>query len=414
MIIHIDCNTFFASCEVAFKPELHGKPVAVANINEAGGGVILALTAEAKQLGLKRGMPVFQAKKIIQDNGVVLLPVNHDKYRKTSNRIMQLVVEQDIIQNFVQYSVDEFFGEIPVDNEDEVRHYVKKVKDLILKETDIPVSCGCSQTYTLAKVATWYSKHYNGYKGICVLSEANREKALARLSISDVWGIGRQSTKFLTQNGIATALDFTRMSEAYVRRTMKIVGLRTWQELQGIRAIEFENDARQKSLSHSQTFAYMTDDRGKLRELVARFVSKLASKLREQDSMCQSVTVYLRTNRHRPDLKQRAAIDTRKMTAPTQDTRVIMDVALQLLDGVYLPGFMYKKLGITLTDIVPAGAVQLDLFSGGDVRKSQKLMQALDDINRRFGAETVHSALSPSTNHEESDDDEDIDDDDKS
>ena len=414
MIIHIDCNTFFASCEVAFKPELHGKPVAVANINEAGGGVILALTAEAKQLGLKRGMPVFQAKKIIQDNGVVLLPVNHDKYRKTSNRIMQLVVEQDIIQNFVQYSVDEFFGEIPVDNEDEVRHYVKKVKDLILKETDIPVSCGCSQTYTLAKVATWYSKHYDGYKGICVLSEANREKALARLSISDVWGIGRQSTKFLTQNGIATALDFTRMSEAYVRRTMKIVGLRTWQELQGIRAIEFENDARQKSLSHSQTFAYMTDDRSKLRELVARFVSKLASKLREQDSMCQSVTVYLRTNRHRPDLKQRAVIDTRKMTAPTQDTRVIMDVALQLLDGVYLPGFMYKKLGITLTDIVPAGAVQLDLFSGGDVRKSQKLMQALDDINRRFGAETVHSALSPSTNHEESDDDEDIDDDDKS
>ena len=78
MIIHIDCNTFFASCEVAFKPELHGKPVAVANINEAGGGVILALTAEAKQLGLKRGMPVFQAKKLIQDNGVVLLPVNHD------------------------------------------------------------------------------------------------------------------------------------------------------------------------------------------------------------------------------------------------------------------------------------------------------------------------------------------------
>ena len=128
--------------------------------------------------------------------------------------------------------------------------------------------------------------------------------------------------------------------------------------------------------------------------------------------MCQSVTVYLRTNRHRPDLKQRAAIDTRKMATPTQDTRVIMDVALQLLDGVYLPGFMYKKLGITLTDIVPADAVQLDLFSGGDVRKSQKLMQALDDINRRFGAETVHSALTPSLKRDESED-EDVDDDDK-
>lgn len=412
MIIHIDCNTFFASCEVAFRPELKGKPVVVANTNEAGGGVILALTAEAKRLGLKRGMPVFQARKIIVDNGAVMFNADHIKYRNTSNKIMQTVIKQDIIQNFVQYSVDEFFGEIPVDNDDEVRHYVGLVKDLILKETDIPVSCGCSQTYTLAKVATWYSKHYDGYKGICVLSEANREKALARLAIGDVWGIGRQSTKFLMDNGVATALDFTRMSEAYVRRTMKIVGLRTWQELQGIRAIEFENDAKQKSMSHSQTFAYMTDDRGRLRELAARFVSKLATKLREQNSMCQSVTVYLRTNRHRPDLKQRAAIDTRKMATPTQDTRVIMDVALQLLDGVYLPGFMYKKLGITLTDIVPADAVQLDLFSGGDVRKSQKLMQALDDINRRFGAETVHSALTPSPKRDESDD-EDVEDDDK-
>ena len=101
MIIHIDCNTFFASCEVAFHPELHGKPVVVANINEAGGGVILALTAEAKRLGFKRGMPVFQAKKLIEDKGVIMFPVNHDKYRKTSNQIMQIVVEQGIVQNFV-------------------------------------------------------------------------------------------------------------------------------------------------------------------------------------------------------------------------------------------------------------------------------------------------------------------------
>ena len=393
MIIHIDCNTFFASCEVAFKPELHGKPVAVANINEAGGGVILALTAEAKQLGLKRGMPVFQAKKIIQDNGVVLLPVNHDKYRKTSNRIMQLVVEQDIIQNFVQYSVDEFFGEIPVDNEDEVRHYVKKVKDLILKETDIPVSCGCSQTYTLAKVATWFSKHYKGYKGICVLSEANREKALEKLPVGDVWGIGRSFGRFMDDNSIATALDFARMSEPYVQRYLKTAGLRTWRELHGIRAVDIGREAVQKSMSHSQTFAYMTDDKQRLRELMAGFVSKLAYKLREQNSMCKTITVLIRTNRHRLDLAQYKADDSRTLTAPTQDTRIITDAALQLLDTLYKPGFMYKKMGVILTDIVPADAVQLDLFNETDVSKSRKLMKALDDINNRFGAETIHSAL---------------------
>ena len=103
MIIHIDCNTFFASCEVAFHPELYGKPVVVANSNETGGGVILALTPEAKRLGLKRGNPVFQVRKLIHDNGVVMFDANHGKYREISHHIMQTVVGQDIIQNFVQY-----------------------------------------------------------------------------------------------------------------------------------------------------------------------------------------------------------------------------------------------------------------------------------------------------------------------
>lgn len=394
MIIHIDCNTFFASCEVAFHPELHGKPVVVANVNEAGGGVILALTAEAKQLGLKRGMPVFQAKKLIEEKGVISFPVDHEKYRKTSDRIMQIVVEQDIIQNFVQYSIDEFFGEIPVDNEAEVRHYVGLVKDLILEKTDIPVSCGCSQTYTLAKIATWYSKHYGGYKGICVLSEANRSKALAGLSVGDVWGIGRSFGRFMTDNNIVTALDFAQMSEQYVQHYLKIGGLRTWRELHGIRAVDIRCEAVQKSMSQSQTFAYMTDDKQRLRELLADFVSKLAYKLRSQKSMCKTVYVSIRTNRHRPDLPQYAANDSRTLAAPTQDTRTITDTALQLLDQLFRPGFMYKKMGVVLTDIEPSTAMQLNLFNADNDRKSRKLMQALDDINNRFGEQTIHSALS--------------------
>lgn len=398
MIIHIDCNTFFASCEVAFHPELYGKPVVVANNNEAGGGVILALTPEAKRLGLKRGNPVFQVRKIIHDKGVVVFDVDHDKYRETSKRIMQAVVKQDIIQNFVQYSIDEFFGEVPVDDETEVRHYVGMVKDLIKKETDIPVSCGCSQTYTLAKVATWYSKHYSGYKGICVLSESNRQKALERLPVAEVWGIGRSYSRFMADNSISTALDFAQLSDLYVQRYLKTGGLRTWRELHGIRAIEIERGDVQKSLSHSQTFAYMTDDKQRLRELTADFVSRLAYKLRAQNSMCKSVTLFFRTNRHRLDMPQYSANDSRTLSAPTQDTRVITDAALQLLDQLFRPGFMYKKLGVVLADFVPATAQQLDLFNADNDRKSKKLMKALDDINNRFGEQTIHSALSANDN----------------
>lgn len=395
MIIHIDCNSFFASCEVAFHPELYGKPVVVANTNEAGGGVILALTAEAKQLGLKRGIPVFQAKKIIEENGVIMLPTNHDTYRKTSNKIMQIVVEQDIIQNFVQYSIDEFFGEIPVEDENEVRHYVSLVKELILKETDIPVSCGCSQTYTLAKVATWFAKHYSGYNGICILSEANRPKALERLPVDSVWGIGRSFARFMADNNISTALDFVQLSEPYVRHYLKTGGLHTWQELHGIRSIEIDRSPEQKSFSHSLTLVHMTDDKQRLCELISEFASKLARKLREQKSLCHTVTVFVSTNRHRTDLQQYSAGDSRKLLSPSSDTRNIMNTALQLLDKLYRPGFMYKKIGMILSDISPADSLQIDLFNGAEVLKSKKLMQTLDEINQKFGDKTIHSALQP-------------------
>ena len=80
MILHIDCNTFYASCEVSLRPDLIGKPVVVANCNEAGGGIILALTKEAKALGLRRGNPVFQVKDILNRHQVAVFPANLPKY----------------------------------------------------------------------------------------------------------------------------------------------------------------------------------------------------------------------------------------------------------------------------------------------------------------------------------------------
>jgi DNA polymerase V len=110
--------------------------------------------------------------------------------------------------------------------------------------------------------------------------------------------------------------------------------------------------------------------------------------------MCRTVTLFFRTNRHRTDLLQYSAHDSRTLPAHTQDTRIITEAALQLLDQLFRPGFQYKKLGVVLSDFVPSTAVQLDLFNADNDRKSRQLMQALDDINRRFGEQTIHSALS--------------------
>ena len=182
LILHIDCNSFYASCEVSLRPELKGKPVVVANYNEAGGGIILALSKEAKALGLKRGNPVFQVREVLEKHQVRVFPANLTKYVDISRRIVSIVEELDMVGQFCRYSVDEFFATIPeMKKREDIVSFVSIIKEAIEHGSGIPVSCGIANTYTLAKVATWYAKRYDGYQGICVLEEEHVEKADASI-----------------------------------------------------------------------------------------------------------------------------------------------------------------------------------------------------------------------------------------
>ena len=389
MFLHIDCNTFFASCEVATRPELAGKPVVVANDNENGGGIILALTPEAKALGLKRGNPLFKVRSLIKLNDVIVCPVDHKKYRRISHQIMEAVQRQDIVQDFVQYSVDEFFGALPLEDPGELRHYAQKVKDLIAESSGIPVSCGISQSYTLAKVATHYAKRYSGYGGICVLMPENRRKALSMLDIADVWGIGRQNRQKLYDRGINTAQDFADCDQQTVASIFSATGVHTWQELNGIPCIDLRRPERQRSIMQSRTFAYMTDNIEPLEIAIKGFAAACAVKLREQGSVCKSVTVFLSTNRHREDLSQYRNSGTTRLPSPTADTPTIAKAAIAALQGLYREGFLYKQAGVILGDIEEQQGMQLDLFSEPDDARHRKLMEIADAINKKFGDDTV-------------------------
>ena len=397
MFLHIDCNSYFASCEVATRPGLEGKPVVVANDNEAGGGVILALTPEAKALGLKRGIPLFKVRSLLRLNNVEICPVDHKKYRRISRQIMDVVRQQDIVLDFVQYSVDEFFGSLPIEEPDEVRRYVRQVMEMITSTTHIPVSCGCSQSYTLAKVATHYAKHYKGYHGICVLTPEKRRKALSMLDISDVWGIGRKNQKKLIEQGIRTAQDFADCDERLVQNLFSVTGVRTWQELRGIPCIDLSRPERQRSIMQSRTFAYMTDNIEDLRQSVRNFASSCALKLREQHSVCRTVQVFLSTNRHRDDLAQYRNSAAVRLPSPTSDTPTLTKAALAALDEVYRKGYLYKQAGVILHDISDEEGMQLDLFSAPEDERRRRLMQVADTLNKKFGDDTI--TLGSNTEH---------------
>lgn len=395
MVVHIDCNNFFASCELASRPDLQGKPAVVANVTEAGGGIILALNKEAKALGLKRGNPIFQVKALIKLHQVTLFPVNHAKYEDFSRRIVHAVLKQDLLQEFVQYSIDEFFGELPIEEPAMLRTYIAKVKDLVFSTTGIPVSCGASSTYTLAKVATHYAKRYVGYEGICILPSDKYEVALQKMSVADVWGIGRKSSAKLIESGIQTAWDFASLSEEYVRKLFSLTGVRTWRELKGEPCIDLKSQPQQQSIMHSRTFAYMIPDLNGLKKEVANFVAASSRKLREQGSVCKCVSVYISSNPHRMDLPQYANNMSYKLLSSTADTLLLNKVAMGLLEKIFKEGYLYKKAGVVLSELSDDSAVQLDLFQSAahNPVKSRNLMEAIDAINGKFGMNMIHLSV---------------------
>lgn len=389
MFLHIDCNSYFASCEIATNPSLVGKPVVVCSNDEGGGGIVLALNAEAKALGLKRGRPLFQVRDILKNNHVELCVADHKKYHRISRQIMDCVRQQDIVLNFVQYSVDEFFGELPLDNPDELRHYTAMVRDHITQTTHIPVGCGCASSYTLAKVATYYAKRYKGYDGICVLTDDKREKALSLLPVEEVWGVGRKLRVKLRAEGFNTALDFANADERRIKELLGTPGYRTYRELNGHPCIDLDRSEQQGTISRSRTFAYMIEDKEALKEQILGFVTDCAFRLRQQKSLCSSISCFVATNRHRTDLLQYSNGATIKFPAPTCDTTIMVKAATKLVNGLYRPGYKFKQAGITLGDISASEGQQLDLFTSEEDAKRQRLMKITDLINSKFGADTV-------------------------
>ena len=396
MFIHLDCNNFFVSCELVSRPELRGTPVVVANDNGNNGGIILALNQEAKAVGLKRGNPLFQVSQLIEQHHVTVIDVHHQLYHDISHQIMEHVRQTEMVLDFVQYSVDEFFGTMPDDDPTRLRTYLSQLKTLIMGKTGIPVSCGAGTSYTLAKTATWFAKHYPAYKGICVMPADKREQALAKVPIESVWGIGRRSIKKISQEGIKTALDYTQKSEAWVKRLFNVTGVRTWKELRGEPAITLVSHDRQKSIMYSRTFAHMTDSKTVLLRELSNYAAAAARRLREQNSLCGAVTVFLATNRHRIDLAQYNADDTLKLATPTDDTRSIIQAVNILLKRIYQPRFQYKQAGVILSQLQSNSGMQLDLFApqqAEDRTRQKRLMQTIDNINKRFGKNQIHFAV---------------------
>ena len=391
MFALVDCNSFFCSVEKVFHPGLDGRPVCVLSSND---GCIVALTPEAKAVGLHRGDPIFKMKDIVEKHQVILFSTNMPLYAAMSRRVTSIL--RLSVHHVENYSIDESFCDLKSFGEHfDLTKLMREVRQRIKLWTDIPVSIGIAPSKTLAKMGSKFAKQYQGYRGVCMIdTEEKRRKALEIFALSDVWGIGRRTLEVLNYYGVHTPLQFADKKESWVRAHFHQPGVQTWMELNGIPCIDTSEVIRNQNICTSRSFGDMVSDLPSLKASVACFASSCANKLRGQQSLCQSVTVFVSSNSFRTDLPQYGNAATALLATPTSDTLEINKAAMQCLESVYLPGIMYKKSGVLLGKISPAYPAQMELFNSPVRRmRRENLMHALDDINQRYGAKTLHLAV---------------------
>ena len=393
MIALADCNNFYCSCERVFNPALRSTPVVVLSNND---GCVVARSNEAKALGIPMGIPFYQARELIEKNGVAVFSSNYNLYGDMSRRVMTLLAE--FTPTLMPYSIDEAFLDLSgMGSGEALRDYGKRIVRVVGKGTGIPLTVGIAATKTLAKVAAHYGKRYKGYESVCLIdTDERREKALRQLPVGEVWGIGRRLRATLEYHGVRTAWDLTLKSESWTRRLLTVTGTRIWRELRGESCIDIDELPLQKSVCTSRSFADEgIADLGRLEEAVANFAAACSRKLKARQSCCSGLTLFAYTSRFRDDLPARSINRTIHLPVPTNDQQEIIHAAITLLraDWDRSATYHYKKAGVIVWDITAASAIQTNLFDPIDRAKQARLAAAIDAINRCNGHDTVKVAI---------------------
>jgi len=388
----IDCNNFFVSCERLFRPDLEGKPVVVLSSND---GCVVARSNEAKLLGVPMGAPAFKYKQLFRDHHITLFSGSFELYGDISKRITALLAT--ITPRLEVYSVDESFldiSELPITD---YAAWGRAVRDIIYKNIGVPVSLGIAGSKTLAKLASHIAKQRDEYGGAFSFINADtaeRERALNATPVEDIWGVGWRLAPKLRAEGVSTALGLASMRPQRAQQLMGIHGRQMVAELNGTACYGLTAEhAAAKSIMRSRTFGEETHDAHALESAVANMTARAAFHLRSQKLLARRIGFFTATNRHKPGYRRW----TREvqLSAPTNDTGLIIARLITELGEVFSSRQAYYRLGVFLYDFVPEGALQTDILGYVDTAghdRAKARMQALDQINKKWGKHKMYYA----------------------
>ena len=287
----VDCNSFYVSCERLFNPKIRRKPVVVLSNND---GCIISRSNEAKALGIKMGEPYFKEKDIIIKNKVEVFSSNYSLYGDLSRRVMRTLKRFNT--KIEVYSIDEAFLDLSNFPDQDIEKVGKEIRDTVLQWTGIPTSIGIAKTKTLSKIANHIAKKKQS--GVTsLINIENIDPILEKIDINDIWGVGRQLTKFYNKNGIYNAKQLKNKSNSWIKKSSNVLSSRTAMELKGIPCINLETTTtKRKSCVVSRSFGKRVERFQELKEAVANYCLNASEKIRSESLVAKAITVFVRTS----------------------------------------------------------------------------------------------------------------------
>ncbi|WP_248764905.1 translesion error-prone DNA polymerase V subunit UmuC [Pseudomonas protegens] len=386
----IDCNSFYASCERVFRPDLAKVPIVVLSNND---GCVIARSYDAKPL-IKMGEPYFQIKHKLRQHGIVAFSSNYALYGDMSERVMSLI--ESMVPAVEVYSIDEAFADLTGINS--LEQFGRQIRAQVLRCTGIPVGVGIASTKTLAKLANHTAKRLQAQTGgvVDITDPAKRDWVLRNTDVAEVWGIGRRMKAHLDGMGIKSAMDLAKADPWTLRKNFSVVIEKTARELAGTPCLELdEPDPPKQEICCSRMFGKRLTELAPIKEAVATYMMRASEKLRAQNSLCKKIRVSIRTGMFNPEEAKYANGVLVELPYPTNDVRLMTKMAVEALDRVFRPGFKYSKAEVLLLNLCQPGEYTDDLFAVAQPSETDKVMKVLDQINNRWGRGTLRAASVP-------------------
>ncbi len=382
----VDCNSFYVSCERLFNPKIRKKPVVVLSNND---GCIISRSNEAKALGIKMGEPYFKAKNIIIKNKVEVFSSNYSLYGDLSRRVMRTLKRFNT--EIEVYSIDEAFIDLSNFPDSEVEKVGREIRQTVLEWTGIPTSIGIAKTKTLSKVANHIAKKKQS--GVTsLIGIENLDPILEKVEINDVWGVGRQLTKFYQKNGIYNAKQLKNKSNTWIKKCSNVLSSRTAMELRGVPCIDLETtQTKRKSCVVSRSFGKRIESFQELKEAVANYCLNASEKIRSESLVAKAITVFVRTSPFQRDYGYYSNSKTIDFPIATNNSLETVKTAIAILESIFRNGCRYQKAGVMLTGLRDDDG-RKNLFSSEKDEKIKTLMQSIDNTNYRYGRSTLSLA----------------------